>query len=202
MAKKAEGRIGKVTRQTRETRVRVELELDRFQSGESSVETGIGFLDHMLDLLAHHAVIRLRVVAEGDLDVDPHHTVEDVGIAMGQALDQALGDKASIARYGSAMIPMDETLASVAVDLSGRAAFVFNVPFRGEFIGRFPVELIEEFLKAFAFNARMNLHVNVHYGSNNHHMAEAVFKGLARCLREAKTVFWFEGGIPSTKGSL
>jgi imidazoleglycerol-phosphate dehydratase len=199
MAKRAE-RQAEVFRQTGETKVRAAVNLDG--SGKCSAETGVGFFDHMLDLLSRHSLIDLKVDAEGDLAVDAHHTVEDVGIALGQALEKALGEKRGIYRYGWAIVPMDETLAQAAVDLSGRAAFVFSVRFTGETIGGFPVELVEEFLKALANNARMNLHVMVPYGTNNHHIAEAVFKALAKALRQAVSPDPRSDAVPSTKGSL
>jgi imidazoleglycerol-phosphate dehydratase len=194
-------RSATISRQTKETRIELSLNLDG--TGESSPSTGVGFFDHMLDLLARHSLIDLTVKAEGDLHVDQHHTVEDVGIVLGQALDKSLGDKRGIHRYGSATVPMDESLATVTVDLSGRAAFVFNVAFTGDAIGTFSVELVEEFLKALATTARMNLHVNVPYGTNNHHIAEAVFKALARALRQAVEIDPRRADqVPSTKGSL
>lgn len=190
-----------LSRQTKETKVKVQLNLDG--AGKASAETGVGFFDHMLDLLSRHSLIDLTINAEGDLHVDSHHTVEDVGIVLGQALEQALGDKRGIARYGWATVPMDESLAQVAVDLSGRPAFVFKVQFTGETIGQFPVELIEEFFKAFATSARMNLHVSVPYGTNNHHIAEAIFKATAKALRQATTHDPRSANeVPSTKGSL
>src|ERR1700709_1883716 len=170
MAKQSQGRSAEISRQTKETRVRVALNLDG--TGKSSPETGVGFFNHMLDLLARHALIDLTVNAEGDLEVDAHHTVEDVGIVLGQALENALGDKRGIYRYGWANVPMDESLAQVAIDLSGRPAFVYKVPFKGETIGSFATELVEEFFKAVATTAKLNLHVAVPYGSNNHHIAE------------------------------
>src|SRR3954469_10928370 len=194
-------RIAKLSRQTRETKVELSLNLDG--KGVASAHTGVGFFDHMLDLLSRHGLIDLDVTADGDLQVDQHHTVEDVGIVLGQALEKALGDKRGIYRYGWAMVPMDEALAQVAVDLSGRPAFVYRVQYAGELIGTFPVELVEEFWKSVATNARMNLHVYVPYGTNNHHIAEAIFKATAKALRQA---VGFdprnEGGVPSTKGSL
>jgi len=193
-------RTSQATRQTRETRVVAGVNLDG--NGKAEVETGVGFFDHMLELLARHSLIDINVHAEGDLDVDDHHTVEDVGIVLGKAIDQALGDKRGIRRYGWAMIPMDECLAQVAVDLSGRPAFVFNAAFAGERVGRFDTELVSEFLKTLATSARMTLHVNVPYGSNNHHIAEAIFKALARALREAVSRDPRDEGIPSTKESL
>jgi imidazoleglycerol-phosphate dehydratase len=193
-------RTAKLTRQTKETKVELSLNLDG--KGRASVHTGVGFFDHMLDLLGRHSLIDLEVVAEGDLQVDNHHTVEDVGIVLGQALEQALGDKRGIHRYGWAIVPMDESLAQVAVDLSGRPAFVFQVKFNGTAIGSFPAELVEEFWKAVATSARMNLHVTVPYGANNHHIAEAIFKATARALRMAVTIDPRNDGVPSTKGSL
>jgi imidazoleglycerol-phosphate dehydratase len=194
-------RTADISRQTKETRVRVALNLDG--SGQTAAHTGVGFLDHMLDLLGRHSLIDLEVSAEGDLQVDAHHTVEDVGIVLGQALEKALGDKRGVGRYGWAVVPMDESLAQVALDLSGRPAFVFNVKFTGEAIGSFPVELVEEFFKSVANAARMNLHVSLAYGTNNHHIAEAVFKATARALRQAVSPDPRLGdAVPSTKGSL
>ncbi len=193
-------RTAKLSRHTNETKIELALNLDG--RGKASVHTGVGFFDHMLDLLARHSLIDLDVAAEGDLQVDPHHTVEDVGIVLGQAIEKALGDKRGIHRYGWAMLPMDETLAQVAIDLSGRPAFVFNVEFTGDTIGTFPTELVHEFWKSVATAARMNLHINVAYGSNNHHIAEAIFKGAARALRQAVTFDPRNDGVPSTKGSL
>src|SRR3954471_14608866 len=150
-------RTSEISRQTKETRIRVAMNLDG--AGKSAPETGVGFFNHMLDLLARHSLIDLTISAEGDLEVDSHHTVEDVGIVLGQCLEKALGDKRGIQRYGWAIVPMDESLAQVAIDLSGRPAFVYNVPFTAGQIGSFPSELVEEFLKALATTARMNLHV-------------------------------------------
>src|SRR3954467_2217394 len=161
MAKSSTSRSAEISRQTKETRVKISLNLDG--AGKSSPETGVGFLNHMLDLLARHGLIDLDVTADGDLEVDAHHTVEDVGIVLGQALEKALGDKRGIYRYGWAIVPMDESLAQVAIDLSGRPAFVFNVVFSGGAIGAFATELVEEFFKALATTARMNLHVAVPY---------------------------------------
>lgn len=194
-------RTAAIARKTNETDIRLSLDLDG--SGQTSPKTGVGFFDHMLDLLGRHSLIDLDVAATGDLQVDAHHTVEDVGIVLGQALDNAVGDKRGLFRYGWAMIPMDETLAHVALDLSGRPAFVFNVNFTGPLIGTFPVELVEEFFKAFTNTARINLHINVPYGTNNHHIAEAIFKAVARSLRQAVTIDERnKQGMPSTKGSL
>ena len=200
MGKRTNGRTADISRQTKETKVRAAVNLDG--TGRSSPHTGVGFFDHMLDLLARHSLIDLEVSAEGDLQVDAHHTVEDVGIVIGQALDKALGDKRGINRYGWAIVPMDESLAQVAIDLSGRPAFVFNVCFKGETIGNFPVELVEEFFKALSVNLKMNLHVSVPYGSNNHHIAEAIFKAAARALRLAVAHDPRCDEVPSTKGSL
>ncbi|HEX4796968.1 MAG TPA: imidazoleglycerol-phosphate dehydratase HisB [Humisphaera sp.] len=193
-------RKSEISRQTRETKVRVAIDLDG--SGKSSPHTGIGFFDHMLDLLARHSLIDLDVQAEGDLQVDAHHTVEDVGIVIGQALEQVLGDKRGIYRYGWAIVPMDESLAQVAIDLSGRPAFVFRVSFAGESIGAFPTELVEEFFKSIATNAKLNLHIHVPYGTNNHHIAEAIFKAAAKALRQATSADPRNSDVPSTKGSL
>src|SRR5438874_8058500 len=200
MAKSSSSRLAEVSRQTKETRVKVSLNLDG--AGKSSPETGVGFLNHMLDLFARHGLIDITVNAEGDLEVDAHHTVEDVGIVLGQALEKALGDKRGIYRYGWAIVPMDESLAQVAIDLSGRPAFVFNVKFKGGSIGSFPTELIEEFFKALANSAKMNLHVSVPYGGYNHHIADAIFKATARALRQAISLDPRNHDVPSTKGSL
>jgi imidazoleglycerol-phosphate dehydratase len=193
-------RTAQIRRETKETKVEVTLDLDG--KGNASVHTGIGFFDHMLDLLGRHGLFDLTVSAEGDLEVDSHHTVEDVGIVIGQCLERALGDKRGISRYGWAIVPMDESLAQVVVDLSGRPAFVYNVKFTGERIGAFPVELVEEFFKALSTSARMNLHVNVPYGTNNHHVAEAIFKAAARAIRQAVAMDPRNDQVPSTKGSL
>jgi imidazoleglycerol-phosphate dehydratase len=196
----ATDRTATISRQTKETKVELSLNLDG--RGAASARTGVGFFDHMLDLLSRHSLIDLDVAAEGDLQVDAHHTVEDVGIVLGQALEKALGDKRGIHRYGWAIVPMDESLAQVAVDLSGRPAFVFNVVFSGGTIGTFATELVEEFFKALATTARMNLHVAVPYGTNNHHIAEAIFKATAKALRQAVTRDPRSDDVPSTKGSL
>jgi imidazoleglycerol-phosphate dehydratase len=193
-------RTNEISRHTKETKIRVAIDLDG--RGAASIHTGVGFFDHMLDLLARHSLIDLTVEAEGDLQVDAHHTVEDVGIVLGQVLDKALGDKRGINRYGWAILPMDETLAQVALDLSGRAAFVYNVRFPSGTIGDFPTELVEEFFKALANSARMNLHITVPYGTNNHHIAEAIFKATARALRQAVAQDPRSNDVPSTKGSL
>jgi imidazoleglycerol-phosphate dehydratase len=193
-------RTAQISRQTRETKVTLSLNLDG--AGQTSANTGVGFFDHMLDLLGRHALIDLNVEAQGDLQVDSHHTVEDVGLCLGQALAQALGDKRGIYRYGWAIVPMDESLAQVAIDLSGRPAFVFRVNFSGPSIGSFPVELVEEFLKSVATAAKMNLHVSVPYGTNNHHVSEAIFKATAKALRQAVSLDPRNNDVPSTKGTL
>lgn len=193
-------RTASIARQTRETKIRVGLNLDG--TGKATVETGVGFFNHMLDLLGRHSLIDLDIAAEGDLDVDAHHTVEDVGIVIGQCIDKAIGDKRGINRYGWAVVPMDESLAQVAIDLSGRSMLVFNVKFTGAMIGNFPVELVEEFFRALAANARMNLHITVPYGTNNHHIAEAIFKAVAKALRLAVSFDPRNNEVPSTKGSL
>lgn len=193
-------RTAEISRQTKETKITLALNLDG--TGQARAETGVGFFDHMLDLLGRHSLIDLAVDAEGDLDVDDHHTVEDVGIVLGQALEKAVGDKRGIHRYGWAVVPMDETLAQVAIDLSGRAAFVFNAKFNGPKIGKFDTELVAEFFKAFATTARINLHINVPYGENNHHIAEAIFKATAKALRQAVSHDPRNTGVPSTKGTL
>src|SRR4051794_40257170 len=193
-------RTSEISRQTKETRVRVAMNLDG--TGKSSPETGVGFFNHMLDLFSRHSLIDLTISAEGDLEVDSHHTVEDVGIVLGQCLEKALGDKRGIHRYGWAIVPMDESLAQVAIDLSGRPAFVFNVEFNPTPIGTFPTELVEEFFKALATTAKMNLHITVPYGTNNHHIAEAIFKATAKALRQAVVRDPRSDDVPSTKGSL
>lgn len=193
-------RQAEISRKTKETQIRVAIDLDG--SGKSTAKTGVGFFDHMLDLLARHSLIDLTVEATGDLHVDAHHTVEDVGIVIGQCIEKALGDKRGIYRYGWAIVPMDESLAQVAIDLSGRPAFIFNVNFKGGLIGNFPVELVDEFFKSIATNAKMNLHINVPYGTNNHHIAEAIFKAVAKALRQAISADPRNNDVPSTKGSL
>jgi imidazoleglycerol-phosphate dehydratase len=199
-ASKSPARTAQLERQTKETRVRVSLNLDG--TGKCAAHSGVGFFDHMLDLLSRHSLIDLDVAADGDLQVDAHHTVEDVGIVLGSALDKALGDKRGIYRYGWATVPMDETLASVALDLSGRPAFVYRVQYAGPAIGTFPVELVEEFFKSVSTAAKMNLHINVPYGSNNHHISEAIFKAIAKALRQAVSLDPRNNDVPSTKGTL
>jgi imidazoleglycerol-phosphate dehydratase len=193
-------RTATITRATKETRIELTLDLDG--SGRVSAETGIGFFDHMLDHIGRHGLFSLTVKAKGDLQVDDHHTVEDVGICLGEAIARAVGNKKGIRRYGFFTLPMEESLAQVAVDLSGRAATVYRVEYRGSKIGTFDVQLVEEFLRAVALNAKMNLHVTVPYGTNNHHMAEAICKALGKALRQAVERDPRETAVPSTKGML
>jgi imidazoleglycerol-phosphate dehydratase len=193
-------RTTEISRQTRETKIKLSINLDG--TGQSKCETGVGFFDHMLELFSRHSLVDMDLTADGDLQVDAHHTVEDVGIVIGQAIEKSLGDKRGIQRYGWAMVPMDESLAQVVIDLSGRAAFVWHVEFTGPLIGSFSAELVEEFFKALANSAKMNLHVRVPYGTNNHHIAEAIFKAAARALRQAAGFDPRNDDVPSTKGSL
>lgn len=190
-----------VKRKTKETQIELSINLDG--AGNVQAATGVGFLDHMLDHLGKHSLTDIAVKAKGDLQVDDHHTVEDVAICLGQAIAQALGEKASIRRYGWASVPMDDALANVALDLSGRPAVVFNVRFGGPKIGTFDTQLVEEFIRRLAVLSGMNLHVNVPYGANDHHIAEAIFKAFAQSLRQAKEIDPARAGqVPSTKGSL
>ena len=193
-------RTATIERKTKETQIELSLSLDG--EGKTDVATGVGFLDHMLDLFGRHAAFDLRVRASGDTQVDDHHTVEDVGICLGQALQQALGDKKGIRRFGHASVPMQEALANVALDLSGRAALTFQVEFPAQKVGTFDSELVEEFLEAFVSHALCNLHVHAPYGKNVHHMTEAIFKALAQALRDAVAVDERTKGVPSTKGVL
>ena len=193
-------RKASITRNTNETQIELLLNIDG--SGKSNISTGVGFLDHMLDLLAKHANFDLNIKAKGDHHIDDHHTVEDVGICLGQAFYEALSDKKGITRYASISLPMQDALANIAVDLSGRFAFVYNVKFNGSLIGDFHVELIEEFIESFCSNARFNLHVNVPYGKNSHHIAEAIFKGIAYVLFVAVAINERKKDVPSTKGVL
>ena len=194
-------RKASVKRTTKETDVEVAVDLDG--EGRASVATGIGFLDHMLDLLARHSRIDLNVKAKGDLHIDLHHTTEDVGIALGQAVKQALGDMKGITRYADVHVPMDEALTRVAMDISGRPFLVFKVEFGRAKIGPFDTELVQEWFHAFAVNAAVTLHVATLYGSNDHHIAESCFKGLARALRTAVAIDPRAANeVPSTKGTL
>jgi imidazoleglycerol-phosphate dehydratase len=192
-------RTAEIERSTKETEVRVRLDLD---GGEASASTGVGFLDHMLDLLARHGRLGLQLKAKGDLETGAHHTTEDVGIVLGQAIDRALGDRAQIRRYGSAVVPMDEALAECAIDVSGRPLTVYDADLPDVTIAGFDAELTEEFFRAVATNAKLTLHLHVHYGGNAHHMIEAAFKAFARALREAISIDPGERGVPSTKGTL
>ena len=195
------GRMAKASRKTKETDISLELNLDG--TGQAAINTGVGFFDHMLTHLAKHSLMDLSVSAKGDTHIDDHHTVEDISLVLGGAIDEALGDKAGIYRYGWAAVPMEDALAEVALDLSGRPAFVFNVTFPSKKIKTFDVELIAEALRSLANTARMNLHVNVRYGSNSHHIAEAIFKALARALRQAVARDERAAeAVPSTKGTL
>jgi len=190
-----------ISRKTKETAIEVAVNLDG--TGKAEIRTGIGFLDHMLDLLARHSGMDIKAVADGDLHVDHHHTTEDVGIALGQAVRQALGDMAGITRYASVYLPMDETLSRVAVDVSGRPVLVFRVQFVRDKIGEFDTDLVREWFQAFAMNAGITTHVETLYGENGHHIAESCFKGLARALRVALAIDPRAAGqIPSTKGQL
>ena len=194
-------RTGAVKRTTKETDVEVKVDLDG--TGASSITTGIGFLDHMLDLLARHSRIDIIVKAKGDLHIDHHHTTEDVGIALGQAVKQALGDLKGVSRYADVHVPMDEALTRVAIDMSGRPFLVFKAEFVRDKVGTFDTELVQEWFQAFATNAGVTLHVQVLYGTNDHHIAESCFKGLARALRAAVSIDARAANeIPSTKGSL
>jgi len=193
-------RNAKIQRETAETRIEVELSLDG--TGQAEIATGVGFFDHMLTLLARHAAVDLKVKAAGDLQVDQHHTVEDVGIGMGQAWKEALGDKAGIRRYGHCTLPMEEVLVTSAVDLGGRAFFVFEADFPSPKIGEFDSELVADFWQAFSANALCNLHVIVHHGRNSHHVAEGIFKATARTLRMAVEADPRITDVPSTKGTL
>ena len=193
-------RTAEIARETAETQIYLSLNLDG--TGECNIQTGVGFFDHMLTLLARHGLLDLTVRADGDLHVDHHHTVEDVGICLGQAIAQAIGDKSGILRYGDVTLPMEETLVTSALDLSGRFAFVYAVRFPTEKVGEFDTELVQEFWNAVASNARMNLHMILHHGSNSHHIAEGCFKATARALRKAIAVDPRQTGVPSSKGTL
>jgi imidazoleglycerol-phosphate dehydratase len=193
-------RTATVERKTTETEIRVDLALDG--QGATEISTGIGFLDHMLQLFGKHARLDLTVRAVGDTQVDDHHTIEDVGICLGQALDQALGDRVGITRFAQASVPMDEALADVSLDLSGRGSLVYNVEFSQEKIGSYDVQLTHEFLQAFATNGRLTLHINAPYGQDGHHITEAIFKALARAVAQAVAIDPRQQGVPSTKGVL
>ena len=190
-----------VTRDTNETQIRARVDLDG--EGRADVSTGVGFFDHMLDQLARHSLIDIEVEAKGDLHIDDHHTVEDCGWALGQALAEALGERRGIRRYGHTMLPMDETMTGVALDVSGRPFLVFDVGFPHSKIGTFDTELVREFFQAFAQGARMTLHIRTHHGLNAHHIVETCFKGVARALRDAVEIDPRQAdAVPSTKGTL
>ena len=194
-------RTGRVTRKTKETEIELSIDLDG--SGRADIDTGIGFLDHMLDQIARHGLMDLSVRARGDLHIDAHHTTEDVGIVLGQALREALGDKRGIVRYGHAYVPLDEALTRVVIDISGRPWLVWKVDFPTEKIGTFDTELVHEFFYALAINAGLTLHVETLYGRNSHHIAETCFKAFARALRMAVSHDPRQGdAVPSTKGAL
>ena len=193
-------RTARVSRKTAETDIVASMNLDG--SGVSQAATGIGFLDHMLDLLAKHSLVDIEVRAAGDRDVDQHHTVEDVGLTLGQCLREALGEKRGINRYGEATVPMDESLATVVIDLGGRPYFVYDVTLKTEKVGEFDAELFEDFWQAFATEGRLNLHIRAHYGRNTHHIAEGVFKACALALKTAVRIDPRRDDVPSTKGTL
>jgi imidazoleglycerol-phosphate dehydratase len=192
-------RTSKIERKTKETEISLRLDLD---GGEARIGTGVGFLDHMLELFARHGRMGLELEAKGDLETGAHHTTEDVGICLGQAIDKALGDRAGIRRYGSALVPMDEALAECAIDISGRPFCAFDAELPNVIIAGFDSELTEEFFRAVSSNLKMTLHIWVRSGSNAHHMIEAAFKAFARALREAVSIDPGESGVPSTKGTL
>jgi len=191
-------RVAEIARDTRETKVKLRLNLDG--TGKSELASGIGFLDHMLELFARHALVDLAVSCDGDRHVDDHHSTEDIGICLGRAIDQALGDRAGTRRYGHCILPMDEALVTCAVDLGGRSVWVWNAPMPSPKIGSFDSELVAEFWRAVAVQGRMNMHVLLHYGQNTHHISEAIFKGLARAIRAAAESDPRSDAIPSTKG--
>jgi imidazoleglycerol-phosphate dehydratase len=193
-------RTSQLERKTAETQIELKINLDG--SGKYAIQTGVGFLDHMLVLFSKHALIDLEIHAAGDLHIDAHHTTEDVGICLGQAVRESLGDKSGIRRYGHLVLPMEETLVTSAVDFSGRSYLVFNAPLPSPKIGDFDSELVEDFWQAFANNAQCNLHILLHYGRNTHHIAEAIFKATARAIRNAIEIDPRQQGIPSSKGVL
>lgn len=189
-----------INRRTSETSIALDFSLDG--TGKSSINSGVGFLDHMLILMTKHGLVDLNLSCEGDLDVDQHHTVEDIGIALGQAFNEALGTKQGITRYATVTTPMDEALSTISLDISGRPYFVYNVDGLKDKVGNFDTELVEEFFQAFASNARVTLHINLNYGRNTHHIIESIFKGFGRALDQASQHNPRIKGIPSTKGSL
>ncbi|NLY19371.1 MAG: imidazoleglycerol-phosphate dehydratase HisB [Clostridiaceae bacterium] len=193
-------RVAEISRKTYETDISIKLNLDG--TGRSKIDTGIGFFDHMLTLFSKHGLMDVDVFCRGDLETDSHHTVEDVGIVLGQAISEALGDKASISRYGAALVPMDESLARVVADLSSRPFLYYNVPFTCQSLGDMAAEMVEEFFRAVSNNAGITLHIELLHGTNNHHMAETVFKAFGRALRQAVTKDERIKGLMSTKGIL
>lgn len=194
-------RTAKITRKTKETNIELAINLDG--KGESTIDTGIGFFDHMLTAIARHGGFDLSITCKGDLEVDSHHSVEDVGICLGQAISEALQDKKGITRYGFSSVPMDEALGTCSLDISGRAYLVFDASFLGEKCGTFDTQLAEEFFRAVAFNAGITLHISCPYGANDHHKLEAMFKAFARAMREAVSIdARFGDVVPSTKGAL
>lgn len=193
-------RIATIERNTKETQIKLTINLDG--TSKTNIETGVGFFDHMLNLMAFHGGFDLDIIAKGDLEVCDHHLVEDVGIALGTAFLKALGDKRGIKRYGTFFVPMDEALAQVSLDISGRSFLVFDCEFNRESIGNFSTEMVEEFFRAFAFNSGITLHGKVLYGTNDHHKIEGLFKAFGRALRESKTVDDNNMTLPSTKGML
>jgi imidazoleglycerol-phosphate dehydratase len=196
----AAGRVARVERRTQETEILLQLNVDG--RGEMAIDTTIPFFNHMLEAAGKHGLLDLRVSARGDTEVDLHHTVEDVGICLGRAFHEALADKRGIVRFGTAYVPMDEALASVHVDISGRPFLSYNVPFTKTRVGSFDLDLLKDFFRAFAMNALLNLHVNLHYGENLHHIAEALFKAFGRALAEASRINPRIEGVLSTKGAL
>lgn len=190
----------KINRKTAETEIDLEFTIDG--SGSSSIDTGVGFFDHMLTLTAKHGLFDLDITCNGDLNVDQHHSVEDIGIALGEAFHQAIGNKEGITRYATVTSPMDEALANVSLDISGRSYFVYNVEGLKDKVGNFDTELVEEFFQAFTSNAKVTLHINLAYGKNSHHIIEAIFKGFGRVLDQASTRNPRIKGVPSTKGIL
>ena len=193
-------RMAKIERMTNETKVWVEIDLDG--EGKAEIDTGVPFMDHMLDLFTKHGLFNTSIKAKGDTYIDDHHTTEDIGIVLGQAVKEALGDKKGIKRYGNAFVPMDDALAQVIIDISNRPHLEFRAQFPTQKVGDFDTELVHEFLWKFALEARMNVHVIVHYGANTHHMIEAIFKALARAIDDAITKDDRVKGVPSTKGLL
>ncbi|MHC4457039.1 MAG: imidazoleglycerol-phosphate dehydratase HisB [Planctomycetota bacterium] len=191
-------RIAKIQRKTKETDISCELNLDGV--GKYEIDTGVGFLDHMLTHLSKHSKIDMVIKAKGDLQTDAHHTAEDIGICLGESLAKAVGDKKGIARYGHSSVPMEEAMANISVDLSGRPSCIYNVEYRTDKIGDFDVECLQEMLRSFSNTAKFNLHINVPYGTNSHHIAESIFKGLGQALGEAVSIVGTD--VPSTKGTL